>query len=355
MVTFFGLLLSTATQAEPGGHPAFWQQVTNSPTVVEFCYVRSTGMPAETTKTSYTPMLVAYVVKMQDNGLKVQFSDRLQFTNLTQISGNFNFAVGGYDENLWAMGAIRQITYESVSKEDLEQAEPPFRIIGVRKLNPSSNAPPSQSELAVTPVRARTRSTSPVLQMYRSHREEARKLLHLGFPLLVQNSLEISGNAFKAKTEASGPVKGIFSTNVQGLVVEVDYTFSAANLRKKLSYYYEAGSDLPDKISEQTVGTGTNTTILTFTIINKFRIPPRRFTAEELSAQDYLSQNHDIRNYLRKDNQTFSIESKGNLIPVLSKQPPVRSSRYRLMLIIGFGAVCFIALLVLVTQLKKTK
>ena len=327
---------------ETVGHAAFWKQVTNNPSVVEFLYTRSLGKPSESTATLYTPAMVGFLVQMQDNGLKIRFSDKLQFTNSHQINESFHFAVGGYESYLWSMGAAKQITYETVDPEQLQLGEPSFRIVASTNRSSSSNAVGLSNNVV----------SSPVLQRYRLHREEARKVLHLGIPTLTPNTLVVSPGTFKAQTELNGPLTGSFVVGNQGLVTEIDYTFTDSNVRKKINYGYEWTSALPSVIREKSASTRTNGTIATFTIVNGFSFPERRFVAEELSPQDYVIQNSGIRKFVQKDGRKFSIGAKGRLDPVLPKSNR-SSTKTNFWVLLGLGVICSISILVLVKQLRK--
>lgn len=330
---------------EGQGHMEFWKRVTNGFPPIEYYYARSLGEHFEATKTSYTPALIVFHVKMQHDGLKIRFSDKLAFTNSHQIKESFHFAVGGFQSNLWSMGASKQITHATIDPVELSAPEPIFRIVAAAKRMGSSSA-------VSQPIAQKPRSTSPVVQTYRAQREDARKVFHLGLPSLVRDSLVVSADSFKALTEAHGPIEGKLYHGERGGVEKIEYRLTDTNFRKQLVYKYEGGNPLPSEFNERTISSRTNTMQISYKMLGAVRFSENAFAPEELMPHDYYAQNSDLRTFAEKNGQKFTVGAKGQLTPVQTKTTQTKP-KSRTLIQFVLGTICLVSVIVLVKQIKK--
>lgn len=324
---------------------AFWNRVTNGLPAVEYYYTRSLGEPSESTEKSYTPALIGFHVKMQTNGLQIRFSDRIDFTNSHRIKESFHFAVGGFQSNIWSMGASKQITYVTVESAELSKPEPILRVVASAQRTGNSNA-------VSQPIAQKPLSASPVLKNYRAQREEARKVFHLGLPSLVRDSLIVSEDSFKAVTEAHGPIDGNLYYGANGAIERIEYRLINLNFRKQLVYNYESGNALPVGFKERTMSSRSNTMQITYKMLGPVRLPNNSFAPEELLPQEYYSQNADLRTFVEKDGQKFTVSAKGKLTPLQPKSMQAKSKSKTPILLV-LGTICFVSVIVLVKQITK--
>ena len=318
--------------AKAAEHDAFWKRVTNSLSPVEFTYARSLGRPAQVTATGYTPAVVIFEVKMQGNGLKIRFSDRLQLTNSHRIENEFHFAVGGFETNLWAMGAAKQIIHETVPSESVTLGDPIFK-----KSTGKSNLPQTNA------------SNSPVLGMFRSHREEAAKVLHLGFPQLIPQTLVLSNEHFTAETTMDGPIEGDITRNSAGSIERADLLFTKFKVRRRLTYTYADNPATPAAIMENHMAGERVTLAVEYKFLNSITYRELPFTREELSAAGYYQENKDIRTFVHKEGSQYSIKKGGKLEPVMLKREKVTPNRSKWLLAV-FIFVCASSVFVFVSR-----
>lgn len=336
-----GSLTCFGATAISSPHQAFWQQVTNAAPVVQFQYARSfegASAPASDVKAGlYVPSVVVFDVKMQDDGFKVRYSDKLGFTNTHKINEAFHFAVGGSGTNIWSMGAAKQVTYQSVTKEEIQSAA----TVGLTG-NRRGSLKNSETSVAV------------VLQAFTNHRRESTKVLRLGLPFISPGSLSVSGTNFHATDVAGNQVAGSLDSNGDGRIAVINYSVNGAKPPRSLSYLYEGADPVPVVIREHLRPNSTNSLAVCFRILSPFSYPGQKFSAVELSPVDYIEANREIRQFVRTKDKQFSIDASGKLREVAkgSSLPLDKRSKWPALI---FWGVCFASIVVVSYKIRRTK